>query len=168
MCHVWTVSVLNQVLVPDSEKGADFFSVARSRLEARWDSVDSVLSGCLTKGTIVSTNTQTRGPLLWLQAQPGADALAMLAAVGVVGEPGSNFGMSDDDSSSFPHSSSSSPYARVNLVQSNSTFSLLLQRLTILCATPADRLHLLVAARAADDRRALGIKHNTRQAAFWA
>ena len=74
-------------------------------------------------------NKKDRGPLLWFQAAGDntTDALAMLASVGILGEAGQSFG-------------SSGKYARVNLVQSNSTFILLIQRFQVLCSMSRSRL----------------------------
>jgi aspartate/methionine/tyrosine aminotransferase len=114
----------NTVLSAVLNSGGHFFSEARDMLEKRWDELDDVLAMC--SSVLIDDNRQNRGPVLWLTAKnSSADALVMLAAAGIDGEPGDRFG-------------ATAASARVNLVGSASSWSLLLPRLHKLChATPS-------------------------------
>ena len=116
----------NTVLSAVLDSGGRFFPEARALLEARWDQLGDVLAACASSGVLREDNRQHRGPVLWLTAKnSSADALAMLAAAGIDGEPGDRFG-------------ATAASARVNLVGSASSWSLLLPRLRKLCHAPGD------------------------------
>jgi aspartate/methionine/tyrosine aminotransferase len=106
------------------ETNGSFFGVARGILESRWDQLDSVLPKCIASGVFTAFNKQHRGPLLWLTSPQAKDAPAILAAAGILGEEGVNFG-----GSAFN--------ARLNLCVGPSDWSLVLARLDKLCGSPA-------------------------------
>ena len=115
-----TFAILNKVV----SDGGTFFTHGRSVLEARWNAVDAILPRCVGSGVLVKYNKEHRGPLLWLTAPETKDALAMLAVAGIVGEFGPNFAGQIYN-------------ARVNMCISNSSWELVVARLTKMCATPA-------------------------------
>ena len=106
-------------------------STARSRRwwvsRRRWDALDRTLPSCLKAGVLVAYNKQHRGPLLWLTAPRTKDGLALLAVAGIHGEPGERF-------------AGGAFNARVNMCIGASSWALVLERLTRLCSTPAQRV----------------------------
>lgn len=130
-------SVLTHLLATNGS----LFGTACAALESRWDSLDEILPSCLENQVLLDYNKEHRGPLLWITAPAAVDGLKLLAAAGILGEPGTNFGAGANS-------------ARVNLVGSASSWALLLPRLRQLCAAPARQVWARVeAARAAAPAR---------------
>lgn len=111
-------TLMQHILSHSDDMDGGFYGASAPFLAARWAQVSSAVLPC--GDNIVLQNVKSQGPSMWFKVPDGHNASAMLAKVGLLGIPGPRFG-------------SSASFVRLNMLDTDSTFDLIVRRLSVLC-----------------------------------